>query len=125
MRLLRKVIFVVGLLVAGASLALFARFLLTQGVERASWWVSVAGFFVTVSGVAIAVYAWRRPVPPPGSGNGSEVSGGTAGVGPVAGDGGFAAGDVRMEARDQAVVAGVVQGSVSTANPHRPGPASA
>ncbi|MDG4791260.1 hypothetical protein O7626_36110 [Micromonospora sp. WMMD1102] len=125
MRLLRKVIFVVGLLVAGAGLALFVRFLSTQGVERASWWVSVVGFFVTVSGVVIAVYAWRRPVPPPGPAEGGEGLGGAVGVGPVAGDRGFAAGEVRMEARDQAVVAGVVQGSVSTANPRRPGPASA
>lgn len=125
MRLLRKVISIVGLLVAGAGLALFVRFLLTQGVERASWWVSVVGFFVAVSGVVIAVYAWRRLVPPPEQTDGEGVLGSAAGVGPVAGDGGFAAGDVRIEARDQAVVAGVVQGSVSTANPRKPGPASA
>ncbi|GIJ74332.1 hypothetical protein Voc01_092490 [Virgisporangium ochraceum] len=54
---------------------MFIEFLRREGLERASAWVTVVGFFVAtglaVAGLVIGWLAWRRPV---GGGSGSGPS---------------------------------------------------
>lgn len=120
MPLLRKIILVVGLLVSGAGVALFTRFLVGQGVATASSWATLVGLGVSVLGVVVAVLKWLRPGSPPPT-RGEKPSGGSEGR-PVSATGG-SMGDVQIEAHDHGVAAGVVQGPVLTGNPRRPDPA--
>jgi hypothetical protein len=62
----RKVMYAVLLVLAGVVVAVFVEFLRREGLERASAWVTVVGFFVAtglaVAGLVLGWLAWRRPV---------------------------------------------------------------
>ena len=72
----RKVMYAVLLVLSGAAVAVFVEFLRREGLERASAWVTVVGFFaatgLAVAGLVIGWLAWRRPVG--GSGSGPSTS---------------------------------------------------
>ncbi|MET7666829.1 hypothetical protein [Micromonospora luteifusca] len=74
----RWVIFGMGLVLLGAGLSWLISYLVSQGLERASWWATVISLFVSAAGLIVAVLTWRRPVGL--SAAGAERTGAVAGV---------------------------------------------